>query len=123
MSPKKTPRTRRQLDPGLDRDIGSLLRRRRLELGWSQQTLAARLDLTFQQVQKYENGRNQISAARLMQLCEVLGVPVTYFVERTASADPFRKVDFAVARALSEIPDETIKAAFLRLARECARAK
>lgn len=45
----------------------------------NQETLANALGLTFQQVQKYEGGANRVSASRLAEVAEVLGVPVTYF--------------------------------------------
>lgn len=115
-------KTRRQIDPEFDRRIGRLLRGRRLELGWSQQRLADRLGLTFQQVQKYENGRNQISAARLQQICEVVEVPVTYFWHAKHDPRPLARIDYALARAVAEIPALRPKQALLRLARECARS-
>jgi len=70
------PRQRRS---ALDAYIGARLRLRRLMLGMSQDTLAAQLSLTFQQVQKYENGTNSISAGRLYDLAQALDVPVQYF--------------------------------------------
>jgi transcriptional regulator with XRE-family HTH domain len=45
----------------------------------NQETLATALGLTFQQVQKYEGGANRVSASRLAEMAEVLGVPVAYF--------------------------------------------
>jgi transcriptional regulator with XRE-family HTH domain len=50
-----------------------------MELSLSQSELAHRLELTFQQVQKYETGANRVSCSRLAQLCQVLEVPVTFF--------------------------------------------
>ncbi len=48
-------------------------------LGMNQETLATALGLTFQQVQKYEGGANRVSASRLAEMAEALGVPVAYF--------------------------------------------
>jgi len=53
----------------------------RIALGVSQQALAERLGLTFQQVQKYERGRNRISASRLFDIARVLGVSIETFYE------------------------------------------
>lgn len=72
------PRTRHS---ALDAYIGARLRLRRLLLGMSQETLGAKLSLTFQQVQKYEKGTNRISASRLFELARALEVPVQYFYE------------------------------------------
>jgi len=47
----------------------------------TQERLAELLELTFQQVQKYEKGLNRVSAGRLYEIAGVLGVPVSYFFE------------------------------------------
>lgn len=59
--------------------VGSRLRLRRILLGMSQQKLSDALGVTFQQLQKYENGSNRISASRLYQLSRLLGVPISFF--------------------------------------------
>jgi transcriptional regulator with XRE-family HTH domain len=50
-------------------------------IGMSQEKLGERLGLTFQQVQKYEKGSNRVSASRLYQMAQILGVPVQFFFE------------------------------------------
>jgi transcriptional regulator with XRE-family HTH domain len=75
--PKKQSRKATEID----RLIGRRIRLRRSEKGWSQADLAKQLGIAFQQVQKYENGTNRISAGRLYELAAELGVPVTYFYE------------------------------------------
>lgn len=65
----------------IDNHLGRRLRRRRRLLGLTQQQLANTVGVRFQQIQKYECGANRISAARLWQLAEALGVPVGYFYE------------------------------------------
>ena len=62
-----------------DVHVGKRIRIRRLLLGMNQETLANALDLTFQQVQKYEAGANRVSASRLAAMAEILGVPISYF--------------------------------------------
>jgi transcriptional regulator with XRE-family HTH domain len=64
-----------------DKHVGSRLRMRRIMLHKSQSDIANALGLTFQQVQKYENGANRISASRLQSLCAILQVPVSFFFE------------------------------------------
>lgn len=61
--------------------VGAMIRKRRKELGLSQQGLAEALGITFQQVQKYESGFNRISASKLFQTSRTLQVPITYFYE------------------------------------------
>lgn len=63
----------------VDIHVGARIRMRRILLDMNQQALARKLGLTFQQVQKYENGTNRVSASRLAGVAEALGVPVGYF--------------------------------------------
>jgi transcriptional regulator with XRE-family HTH domain len=68
----------------IDIHVGSRMRMRRIALGMSQEKLAKALGLTFQQVQKYEKGANRISASRLQQAADILGVAVPFFFEGAA---------------------------------------
>jgi len=72
--PKKTPNP-------IDKHVGSRVRMRRMMLSMSQEKLGDALDLTFQQVQKYEKGTNRIGASRLQQISNILQVPVSFFFE------------------------------------------
>jgi transcriptional regulator with XRE-family HTH domain len=63
----------------VDVHVGARVRTRRLLIGMNQETLARALGLTFQQVQKYEGGANRVSASRLSQIADILGVPISYF--------------------------------------------
>jgi len=74
MSDNKTP-------SGIDRIVGQRLRWRRRELKLTQEQLGEKLGLTFQQVQKYEKGVNRISAGRLFEIAQALGITITYFYE------------------------------------------
>jgi transcriptional regulator with XRE-family HTH domain len=65
----------------VDRHVGQVLRLRRRALGLSQQAVAARLGVTFQQVQKYERGANRISASALHGLTLILDLPVAAFFD------------------------------------------
>jgi transcriptional regulator with XRE-family HTH domain len=61
--------------------LGKKLRMRRLSLGLTQTKVAEAINVTFQQIQKYEKGTNGVSSSRLMQLSKFLKVPITYFYE------------------------------------------
>jgi transcriptional regulator with XRE-family HTH domain len=65
----------------IDQQVGNRVRLRRLMLGWSQSELGKALEVSFQQVQKYEKGTNRIGASRLQNLAEILQVPVAFFFE------------------------------------------
>jgi transcriptional regulator with XRE-family HTH domain len=65
----------------IDKHVGTRVRMRRMMLGMSQEKLGDALDLTFQQVQKYEKGTNRVGASRLQHISHILQVPVAFFFE------------------------------------------
>ncbi len=65
----------------VDVHVGGRGRLRRTLLGMSQRNLGKALDLTFQQVQKYESGKDRIAASRLYHLSHILDVPLSYFFD------------------------------------------
>ena len=69
------------MEGNFNRHLGSKLRMRRLALGLTQTKVAQAINVTFQQIQKYEKGTNGISSLRIMQLATFLKVPVVYFFE------------------------------------------
>lgn len=71
----------------IDTIIGSQLRLRRKMMGLSQSALAKSMGITFQQVQKYECGRNSISARRLFEVAQLLQVSPMYFYGSCGSND------------------------------------
>ena len=66
---------------GIDKKVGENLQKFRLFRGMTQETLAAAVGVTFQQVQKYEKGKDRISSSRLWQLSHELGIPVAEFYD------------------------------------------
>lgn len=74
----------------VDVHVGKRVRHRRWMVGMTQQQLAEKVGIKFQQIQKYETGMNRVSASRLWDISEALGVPVAFFfegVDAAASAD------------------------------------
>ena len=65
----------------IDMHVGKRVRLRRTLLGMSQEQLGTELNITFQQVQKYERGANRISASRLWDIGQILDVPISYFFD------------------------------------------
>jgi transcriptional regulator with XRE-family HTH domain len=65
----------------VDVHVGARLRQLRKAAGMSQQMLGERLGLTFQQVQKYERGTNRVSASKLHEAAQILGVAISDFFE------------------------------------------
>ena len=69
------------MEGNFNQHLGSKLRMRRLSLGLTQTKVAQAINVTFQQIQKYEKGTNGISSLRIMQLANFLKVPVVFFFE------------------------------------------
>ena len=65
----------------IDMHVGKRVRLRHTLLGMSQEQLGTELNITFQQVQKYERGANRISASRLWDIGQILDVPISYFFD------------------------------------------
>jgi len=65
----------------LNQHLGKQLRARRSSLGLTQTQVARAINVTFQQIQKYEKGTNGVSSSRLLQLANFLKVPIKYFFE------------------------------------------
>ncbi len=63
----------------LDRHIGQRLKRLRQREGLSAQALADVTESTQQQISRYENGHNKLSATQLYRIASALGVPVSWF--------------------------------------------
>jgi transcriptional regulator with XRE-family HTH domain len=78
--PERTTMSTKSPTP-IDKHVGARVRMRRMMLGMSQEKLGDALDLTFQQVQKYEKGTNRIGASRIQQIASILQVPISFFFE------------------------------------------
>ena len=109
-----------QTPAAIDMFVSQQIRRRRLQIGMSQEVLGQALGISFQQVQKYERGETRISAGRLWLLAEAMNVPVAYFFEGLSDDDrkpgPVRKrYEAKLLRGLAKMPKET-RLAFLAFA-------
>jgi transcriptional regulator with XRE-family HTH domain len=109
--------------------VGRRIRALRRERGMSQMALGGRLDITFQQVQKYEKGSNRVGAGRLQAIAEILGVPVSAFYEDKAGngAASSAVADLVEAssatrllRSYTQIADPKIQQALVVLAESMA---
>lgn len=109
----------------VDRHVGAMIRERRIVLGLTQQQLADMIGVTYQQAHKYERGINRVSAGRLYEIAQVLGVPVSYFFEgldeeggRVAGGRD--RMSLELARNFAQITDQRQKEALSHLARVLA---
>jgi transcriptional regulator with XRE-family HTH domain len=119
-----------QINP-IDKHVGRRVRMRRLMLDMSQSEIGDALGLTFQQVQKYENGANRISANRLQQLSQILQVPIPFFFEgadaNPEAAFPEYVDDFlatsdglALVKAFMRIDNARLRRLIVHLVEDCA---
>ena len=69
----------------VDVHVGKRVRHRRWLIGMTQQQLAERVGIKFQQIQKYETGANRVSASRLWDIADALDVDVSFFFEGLAT--------------------------------------
>ena len=69
------------MEENFNMHLGKKIRMRRLSLGLTQTKVAQAINVTFQQIQKYEKGTNGVSSLRLLQLSNYLKVPINYFFE------------------------------------------
>jgi len=120
----------------IDIEIGKRLRQARVAAGLSQTEIGVQLGISFQQVQKYEKGRNRIGGGRLYKIARILGVKITYFfddVERLLDADAVpagtNEMDaidnrtIRAAQVLANLPDEDIKEQMFNLIAALPRQK
>ena len=127
---KKTPNP-------IDVFVGSRVRLRRLMVGMSQEALADRLGVTFQQVQKYEKGTNRISASRLQAISDVFRVPPSFFFQdddnaasatgvahETGDVSTFvsSKEGLDLNRAFLKIEDAGVRKSIIQLATALSKA-
>ena len=115
-----------------DGAIGNRVRARRKELGLSQDRLGQQLGITFQQIQKYENGTNRIGSSRLAEMSKILAVPISYFFEDLDRQSPEQAPSPGVLHvegahellgAYARIGDPGLRKAVVTLARTLARIK
>jgi transcriptional regulator with XRE-family HTH domain len=116
----------------MDALVGARLRSRRKQLKMSQERLGKEIGVSFQQVQKYENGTNRIGAGRLAEISKVLDVPVAFFFtgSSSASSSESERTDARailnepgaseLLQAYAQIGSLALRNAVVRLARDLA---
>lgn len=81
----------------IDAAIGARIRSLRIHNGLTQQFLAAELDVSFQQIQKYERGVNQVSPTRLLRLAAIFGVSVSFLLGEKSKTSSDRLPEILIA--------------------------
>jgi len=122
----KTNRKKMKRVTHIDEHIGKKLKLRRVNLGLSQAELGKLLNITFQQIQKYEKGVNRVSGGKIYELSKVLKVPVGYFYEgidddTKDSSEEYKEINYndlnkeilVISRLLGTIESKEKKRNFL----------
>jgi hypothetical protein len=129
---QRVPFRKDPVNIAVDRHVGLRVRGRRLVLGISQTALADALGVTFQQVQKYESGKNRIAPSRLAAIASFLKVPIPFFfedgpVDRATAMTPDLATQLSssstgvrLVRAFSAITDARKRASIVALVQELA---
>jgi transcriptional regulator with XRE-family HTH domain len=109
----------------IDQHVGERIRLRRTELGLTQEQLADTLDVSYQQIQKYETGANRISAGRIYEIARKLRVEIGYFFEGLepddgGAATPLehggrQRTAIELVRKFAQIKDPEVRAAIAGL--------
>src|ERR1700693_4984138 len=115
------PKSRRS-PGGADDFVSRRIRERRVMLGLTQQQLAEKIGVTYQQAHKYERGINRVSAGRLYEIGRLLNVPVTSFYEGLGEeaprpVAPHQRMLLEIARNFAEIKNEKHQEAISQIAR------
>ena len=112
----------------VDAHVGERIRDRRTSLGLTQEHLANALQISYQQVQKYETGANRVSAGRLFELARTLDIDVGYFFEGLNEQTDVAPLDHGgknrsaieLVRNFAAIEDQTVRAALSGLVKTIA---
>jgi transcriptional regulator with XRE-family HTH domain len=109
----------------IDQHVGERIRLRRTELGLTQEQLADTLDVSYQQIQKYETGANRISAGRIYEIARKLRVEIGYFFEGLEPDDGVavqplehggrQRTAIELVRKFAQIKDPEVRAAIAGL--------
>lgn len=115
----------------VDVTVGNRVRELRIRKGLSQQALGEKVGVSFQQIQKYERGTNRMGSSRLVQIADVLEVPVSTFFEGLGKADagvspaqeggPLNVKASKVARDWQRIGDDRLQSKVAEMMRALAR--
>ena len=115
----------------VDAHVGERIRDRRTTLGLTQEHLASALDISYQQVQKYETGANRVSAGRLYEIAQKLGVEMTFFfyvLDASSEIVPLEhggknRSTIELVRNFSHVTDPDVRSAISGLVKSLARGE
>jgi transcriptional regulator with XRE-family HTH domain len=111
-------------------DLGKRLKALRIRAGVSQEGLADAMGVTFQQIQKYESGQNRLHIAKLHQICDILDIGWSYFLDPVSDSDRetleafhslvLDRTAMDLLEAFNRIPDGATRKALVTMAQRLA---
>ncbi|MEM6310311.1 MAG: helix-turn-helix transcriptional regulator [Pseudomonadota bacterium] len=108
----------------VDVHVGKKIKQMRALRRLSQTDVAQKLNLSFQQIQKYEIGSNRVAASRLYELSKIFGVPTSYFFdglpEEGQAANTNKDLNFQILDAVSSIKDDAVKSRIVNFIEDVA---
>ena len=111
----------------IDICVGQRILMRRILLGWDQKKLADKLGISFQQLQKYEQGKNRISASRLWNISKALGVPIDFFFYDVSENEKdkilYKKETITLVSSFYKISNRDIANHIFMVAKDLAKFK
>ena len=112
------------------KEIGERIKKRRVELGLSQEKLAYALGVTYQQVQRYENGTNRLNVENIQLIADILSLPVSHFFASdktlmvSEEATPYLPADKSkLMKYFRKIENDSSKNLVIQVARLAAKVK
>lgn len=116
----------------IDDVIGDKIRKLRTQQGLTQENLGDAVGISYQQIQKYETGANRISASRLFEIANVLGMPVAHFYEGLPNASdqlvtsPIEhggnhRLTIELVRLFEQVRDADLRSSIVALMRNLVR--
>jgi transcriptional regulator with XRE-family HTH domain len=102
-------------------EIGAVVRRRRKQLKLSQETLAGKLGISHQQVQRYENGTDRLNVENLQKVAHALSVPIYYFFLAEGFLEEADEVEFRdLLECFRKIQKRELRSVLVEFAKSCA---
>jgi transcriptional regulator with XRE-family HTH domain len=104
-------------------EIGAKIRQLRTQAGLTQERIAEKLEITFQQVQKYEKGLTKVNLIKLQQIAEIFQVPVSaFFEESTHQIYNLTEEELELLQAFRDIND-TLRSSIIEITRNLKKSK
>ena len=101
-----------------NKEIGNRVRQARNLRRWSLNSLSKQLGVSYQQLQKYEKGTNRISASMLLEVSQVLDLPIGFFFEQSNDSPDLLSPEHKTTIQIHTLKDKALKSVIMRMVKE-----